>query len=99
MIQGHYFAHPDSAANISARQTSTGRFERVDVGAGNADRRVTLEVTPGPKMTSATWGGSEADTVRFSDRNSSKTTVVPIFHRARVHFSSASTSLEDRGSS
>jgi diguanylate cyclase (GGDEF)-like protein len=41
MIQGHYFARPDSAANITARQTSTGRFERIDLQAGDSYRRVT----------------------------------------------------------
>jgi EAL domain-containing protein (putative c-di-GMP-specific phosphodiesterase class I) len=41
MIQGHYFARPDSAANITARQTSNGRFDRIDLEAGDSDRRVT----------------------------------------------------------
>jgi EAL domain-containing protein (putative c-di-GMP-specific phosphodiesterase class I) len=41
MIQGHYFARPDSAANITARQTSTGHFERIDLEASASYRRVT----------------------------------------------------------
>jgi predicted signal transduction protein with EAL and GGDEF domain len=41
MIQGHYFARPESAANITARRTSAGRFERIDLEAGDSYRRVT----------------------------------------------------------
>jgi diguanylate cyclase (GGDEF)-like protein len=41
MIQGHYFARPDSAANITARQASTGHFERIDLEASASYRRVT----------------------------------------------------------
>ena len=40
MIQGHYFATPDSAANISTLQDSTGRFDRIDV-----DNRIGTETT------------------------------------------------------
>jgi diguanylate cyclase (GGDEF)-like protein len=49
MIQGHYFAMPDSAANITARRDSTGRFGRIDAGLRDANRDQTDQRTVSPR--------------------------------------------------
>jgi EAL domain-containing protein (putative c-di-GMP-specific phosphodiesterase class I) len=50
MVQGHYFARPDSAANITARQVSTGRFERIHVGSRDLNRDLTGQRAPSPRQ-------------------------------------------------